>query len=368
MAEQDIGSMISEWLLQRQENHEGRVEDFVWEKYMESHPEASSESSEKKTLFYERAKAWERNGQAFEKFAGKFQDVPETEPWQSTEMLDNVIAEFEMGPEEQYRYLANVKMLIYYRVIGLLDGETGERLKEILERNYEMEWENARNGIGENDLQKMFTETVSLMKYAGIAYSDETRKILAEVSIGRDAGFGGEVAGEMKRDLHFLTSFLVSEMALPDMEGAFTEEQQKLIAEQVVPVCVSSASMIQEGGDAGHVMKLVQAYLGRLFHNKNGKLLAELAVVFVAAKVVYFLIKLAVAGVVIKAGLGSLWKYCKNRLGLDTDEVNEFSEFFTEWQRNAGGNAEPEWDLPEELEEWELGEEEPEEQLEEWDL
>lgn len=357
MREQDIGGIISEWLLRRQKRPEEWVGRFAWEKYAESHSEEGADARnfrsvqnirERETLFYERARAWERNGEAFEKFAGNFQDIPETEPWQSAQMLDNVIAELEMEPEEQYRYLANVKMLLYYRAVRMLDEETGEILKASLEANYEKEWEDARNGIKENELQRMFAETVSLMKYAGIAYDDETRKVLADIGVGRDAEFGGEPAGEMKSDLCFLADFFVSEMVLADAEGQFTEEEQRLIAEQVIPVCVSSASMIREGGDAGHIMKLAQAYLGHIMEGKNGKALAGLAVIFVAARVVYFLIKLAIAGVLIKISLDGLWKYCKNRLGLDREEANQFADFLLAWQRQAGRKAEAEWEIPEE--------------------
>ncbi len=329
MEGQEIGSVISEWMLQKQKDANRQVRDFAYGKYREAHPAQDGEARRQEELFARRADAWARNGQAFEEFAGSFQEIPAAEPWQGAQMLDNVIVELEMDREEQYRFLANVKMLIYDRATQLLDERAGGELRDVLEQNYEKEWEAAQKGIGENELQAMFAETVSLMGYAGIGYTDETRAILAKTGAGREARFAS-VAGEMKKDLQFLASFLVTEMALRKSDGQFTPKEEEIIARQMAPVCVSCVSMAEEGGDVGLIMKKAQLYFGRLLAKEEGnlragKLFAELAVVFVAAKAVFFLLKLAVAGVTIKIGMDSLWAYCREKLALDTEEINGFA-------------------------------------------
>lgn len=326
MDERNLGNLFSDWL--RERRHEGSVENFALKKYLEFHKDDSEEISAKTECFQRRTAAWKDNMQGFESFAKGYSVSSKSKQGQTAEMLDNVIAVYRMEQTEQYRFLSNVKMMVYYRLSKLLDDESGKQLKDVTEREYEAEWEKAENGITDNELQDMFAETVSLMRYAGIAYNDETRKVLADIGVGRDAEFKEGFPEEAEWDMRFLTNFLLSEMIALDSEEKYTKEEQEIITEQVVPVCVSSAAMVQKGADANRVMKLAKSYLGQLLSNKNLKILGISVTIFAAAKVLFFLCGLALMGTVTSIGINHLWMLCKEKLGVDVHENNSFFPAF----------------------------------------
>lgn len=331
MWEKDLGIVFNDWLVLRKDMPCYSIEDFVLEKYLEIHQEEPGGTQEKEAAFRKRAKAWKTNGQKFEKFAKGYPDTPQLEQWQAAEMLDNVITEIAMGRAEKYCYLSNVKLLCCYRLVRLLDRESKEKFKALIEEQYDREWEQAKCGVTESEIQDMFAETVSMMQYAGIDYNDETRRILADIGVGRSVEFEDGSLGEAEQDICFLADFLVSEMVLSDTDEKYTEEEREEMAEQVVPVCVSSAFMIQNGSNPNHIMKLAQGYLGKLFSKKNLKLLAKICAVMVAAKVLVSLIKLALVGTIVHIGLVSLWNCCKVSLNLSTyKQYDSIQSLFSE--------------------------------------
>lgn len=328
MEEKEIGAVLNEWLVYRREHPKARAEEFALHKYLEFHREEGGDEVEQSAIFYRRAAAWRQREREFTAFAGTAVLSEPLEPWQGAEMLDNVISELGMDDAEQYRYLLNVKLLSCYRFLRFIDGDSGERLKRMFDREYEAKWARADGPLTDGELQELFADAVSVMRYAGAGYDDETRRILAEIGVGRPAEFSGAARGEVDRDIRFLTNFLVSEMVLGDGTLGLTKEEEDLLAEDVIPVCVSSAAMIGEGADAGTLMRQAQAYLGRILSNKNARLLALAAAIFAAAKVVTILLELAVVCGVAAVGLHSLWNYCREKQEIDLPEKEGFLRLF----------------------------------------
>ena len=126
MGNNDLGSILNDWLIFRRDTPGYSIEEFALEKYLELHEEDSGGREEKEETFRKRARAWKTNGQEFERFAKGYTDLPQLEQWQGAEMLDNVITELSMGRAEQYCYLSNVKLLCCYRLNRLLDRKSEE--------------------------------------------------------------------------------------------------------------------------------------------------------------------------------------------------------------------------------------------------
>lgn len=325
MKEKNLENILNDWLIQKKNIPEYSVEEYALKKYLEIHKEDYKTQQEKEEFFYKCAKAWKSNGQKFEKFAGKFSNSPILEQWQAAQMLDNVIKELDMELVEQYRYLLNVKMIIYYKLINLIDKQSGETVKKVFENEYEMDWAKAENGIDESDIQDIFAQTVSLMCYAGIAYNDETRMILANIGVGQDVEFNFNLSSDADKDIQFLTNFIVSEMI---SDNDYNEEDKNILVKEVVPVCTSSVSMIEKGSNPDCIIKLMQSYLGKIIKKKNLIILAELVAIFAASKIVFLLIQLAIAGKVIEIGLRVLWKHCKEAINnLDYNEYKFLQPF-----------------------------------------
>lgn len=333
MEDKNIGTVFQEWLLCRKEEPEVSIKEFVLKKYMEFHKDGSGEHQEQ--AFRRMAREWEKNEREFEKYVKRYPDAPELEPWQATEMLENVIIELGLGTAERYHYVLNVRQLSYDKLLRLMDGESGEKLRTILEQEYEEEWEKAEGEITDGEFQELFSETVSLMRYIGLAYDDETREVLAEIGVGRQAEFKDGSMGAVEKDARFLLNFLISEMVASEAGEEYTEEEQNVMMEQVIPVCVSSVSMVQEGERPDHAMKLAYSYLGGILTGKNLRLLAKVTAVLMAAKVLFFLFKLAVLGKAVQIGLNNLWNYCGKTLHLNKEENFLKSFFEKKWLRNS---------------------------------
>lgn len=326
MEDKNIGSIFQEWLIFRKEEPAVSVKEFVCKKYMEFHRDDPDDREERENTFRRLAGEWEKNGREFEKYAERYSDSPELELWQGTEMLENVMIELEFDSTQRYHYILNVRQLCYDKLLRLMDKEAGGRLRIILEQTYEEEWEKAESGITDGEFQELFSETVSLMRYVGLAYDDETRKVLAEIGVGWRTEFQDGPMKAVEKDACFLMNFLISEMVVSEMGAEYTKEEQKIMTEQVIPVCVSSASMVQAGADPDHAMKLAYSYLGGIFTGKNLKLLAKVAAVLIAAKVLFFFLKLVILGSAAQIGLRHLWNECRKTQDLDKKE--EFLESF----------------------------------------
>ena len=350
MEQINAGTVLYEWLCCKKNAPECTVQDFLLEKYLELHKEDTQDVQEKTADFYKHMDAWKEASEQFCSYTGEYEDLPELESWQGAQMLENVILELEMDETERYRYLLNVEMIIGAEISRLLDQEAGEGLKALLEQKYEEEWDNAQDGVTDGAFQKRFSETVSLMQYAGIAYDDENRRILAEIGAGWQNRFETVSTGSTERDVCYIIDFLVSEMIAAE-EGTYTREEQRLLADQTVPVCVSSVSMIRAGSDPCQIKKAAYSYLGRFFNEKNARLLFCTAAVFAAAKTLFFLAELVIAGTVLKAGAARLWERCGEYLDLELPDgiLNKYMEKIT-GKRDTDTAVEESWE--EELEEF----------------
>ncbi len=359
MEKRNAGKILQEWFCYKKDRPQSTVEDFSLEKYLEFHKHEPGDRQEKTEMFRKHAQAWRDTEARFQAYAGEYKDLPELETWQGAEMLENVILELGMDEAERYRYLLNVGMMIGAEFIKRFSQVQADRLTVLMEQKYQEEWEKAEEGVTEGEFQNRFSETVALMKYAGIAYNDENRKILAEIGVGWQTEFQNVSTDAVEKDICFLMDFLVSEMVLSDWDGNGTAQEQQLIADQAVPVCVSSVSMVQTGDEPGHVMKLAYSYLGKVFTKKNAKLLIQISAVIMAAKAVWFLIKLAIAGKVIEIGLSGLWEHCREKLDLDMpDESGNLllDKFLGRKYRNPPAEDKEEY-WKEELEEFTVAEE-----------
>ncbi len=318
MEDKNIGTIFQEWLLCRKEEPEASIEEFVLKKYMEFHKDDSGEHQEQ--VFRKTAREWEKSEREFERYVKRYPDSPELESWQATEMLENVIMELGFSATERYHYLLNVRQLSYDKMLRLMDEESGDKLRVMLEQEYEEEWEKAEGGITDSEFQELFSETVSLMRYIGLAYDDETREVLAQIGVGRQAEFKDGSMEAVEKDARFLLNFLISEMVISEAGEEYTKEEQSVMIEQVIPVCISSVSMVQEGERPDHAMKLAYSYLGGILTRKNLRLLAIVAAALMAAKVLFFLFKLAVLGKAVQIGLNNLWSYCRRTPHLNKED------------------------------------------------
>ncbi len=323
MEEINAGKIMQEWLDDKKARPSHAVEDFLFEKYRKLHVQNTADMHEKQKLeavFQRRMDAWKAAQEQFGAYAGECRSLIQLESWQGTQMLENVILEFHMDETERYRYLLNVEMMIGAQISRLLDEASASSLKALLEQKYEEEWDRAQDGVTESEFQKRFDETVSLMQYAGIGYDDENRRILAEIGAGWQTEFGRINAQAAERDFCFLMDFIVSELMQLYLQETYSEEEQELMVQQAVPVCVSSVSMLRSGSSPEHVRKMAYSYLGRIFTEKNAKLLFGVAAVFVAAKALFFLLEIVIAGKVLEIGLSTLWERCCKNMELDMPE------------------------------------------------
>ncbi|MCM1175204.1 MAG: hypothetical protein NC341_09155 [Blautia sp.] len=321
MEDKRIGSIFREWILCRKEEPAASVKEFIFKKYMEFHRDDPGDREEREAAFRKLVQEWEKKEREFERYAERYPDSPELELWQGMEMLENVMIELEFDTIQRYQYVLNVRQLCYDKLLGLMDKESGGGLRAILEQAYEEEWERAEGGITDGEFQELFSETVSLMRYVGLAYDDETRKVLAEIGVGWRTEFKDGSMEAAEKDVCFLMDFLISEMVVSETDEEYTKEEQKAMTEQVIPVCVSSVSMVQAGESPEHAMKLAYSYLGGIFTGKNLKLLAKAAAVLIAAKALFFLFKLVILGSAAQIGLSNLWNECRKAQHLDKKEA-----------------------------------------------
>ena len=252
----EISDLIKEWITHKINNPKYKIEEFILDKYIDIKKSSTDNIEELKKSFLKRIDIWKENSYDFEEFVGKQNLYISASQEQSSEMLDNVINELDMDIKEQYHYMSNIKMLIYSSMVEKLDDSLKSEISNILEENYNNEWEMADEGVSEKELQDMFSETAYLLSYIGVDYSSQTRKILAEIGVGHSAYFENEISGEYRNDICILTNFIVSEMVLNDEKFECTEYEKRDIVEKVIPVCVSSMSMAENETDDNNYIKI----------------------------------------------------------------------------------------------------------------
>ncbi len=327
----ELGILFHEWLTIKGHNQEMSIEEFAFQKYLEFHKNDSINMDEQRKLFFDRVKVWNTSKAEFEAYVTKAEQIhPTLEPlqlWQATEMLNTVIEELDMEIEEQYRYLANVKLLIGYRLFELFDNKTSKEMLSLLESNYENEWKKSNDTIADYELQDLFSETVAIMQYAGISYDDETREILAKIGFNYDVEFSVHVNEKIEDDIAFFTNFLLSEIVLNEEFDSFNEEEKRILVEQVVPVCVSSIKMVENGNNAQHIEQLAMSYIGKILQKKNLKILKLAVILLLASKIITTLLKASFIGLVVGVTLKVIWNYVKEPLNLEEKLDVDFIKF-----------------------------------------
>lgn len=281
----NIGAIFRAWLDEKARQPELKVEDFIVRQYMMAHSTKDIQS------FQTHMKHWREQDSVAREFFEK-KGVPNSGgrvfPWQCAEMLDSVISEADMLPDESVRFLANVRLMLGYRLSRLLDSRAAATLTRALEARYENEWEMSRRGVSEQIVQALFAETVSLMCYAGVHYDDETREILAGIGLGFDVdsnmAFRRLDTGMTEADLRFLSIFLVSEIFLSQHgRTAVSSAAIDLFLDHVIPICVCASSASWAPCGAAFLLPL---YLGQLFKEKDAELLQEVSMVQSASQAV----------------------------------------------------------------------------------
>lgn len=324
----EISGLIKEWITHKINNPKYKIEEFILDKYIYIKKSSTDNIEELKKSFLKRIDIWKENSYDFEEFVGKQNLYISASQEQSSEMLDNVINELDMDIKEQYHYMSNIKMLIYSSMVEKLDDSLKSEISNILEENYNNEWEMADEGVSEKELQDMFSETSYLLSYIGVDYSSQTRKILAEIGVGHSAYFENKISGEYRNDICILTNFIVSEMVLNDEKFECTEYEKRDIVEKVIPVCVSSMSMAENETDDNNYIKIAITYLSNIFSNRRINFLVKAMLVLVSVKIFINIIKLIILGQVICLTIGNIWRSCNSVFNSRDISVNKlFNKF-----------------------------------------
>lgn len=310
MRDTEIGSVQREWLARKASGADISMEQFLAEKHLELHPDEPGTKSEKMETIRRRISRWKKQEEAYQAASDAVPDRPGLEEWQAAEMLDNVIVEMSMTDVEQYRYLLNAKLLAGYQI---MNGSDDKQLCQELEQEYEQRWLASEDGVSKAETQNLFAEVTRLLQYVGASYDDETRYILAKIGAGQDASFHVNRSAVEKEDQRLLADFLVSEMVLSDESTQLSEQEKKLVADQVVPVCVSAADEAQTSGNPVRSEKLAHSLISSICTTENAKMLACAAVVILAAKAAVLVLEIVAAGVAASIGMKALWKCCKEQ-------------------------------------------------------
>lgn len=310
MRDTEIGSVQREWLARKASDANISMERFLAEKYLELHSDEPRTEFEKMETIRRRIFRWKKQEEAYQAASDAVPDSPGLEEWQAAEMLDNVIIEMSMTDVEQHRYLLNAKLLAGYQITN---GSNDKQLRQELEQEYKQRWIASEDGVSKAETQNLFAEVMRLLQYVGAGYDDETRYILAKIGAGQDASFHVERSAMEKEDQRLLADFLVSEMVLSDESTQLSEQEKKLVADQVVPVCVSAADEAQTSRNPVRSKKLVHSLIASICTTENAKVLACAAVVILAAQAAVLVLEIAAAGAVASIGMKALWKCCKEQ-------------------------------------------------------
>ena len=310
MEDREIGLFWREWFLEKQKDSQASPEDYLIRTYLEWHEKDPLGEAEKRARIKERIQTWKETRDGFLRMIDRYPDTAGMEEWQAAQMLENVMQELQLDRADACRYLANVKKMIYDNLLFAVGEPAASALRPDFEKSYEEAWQNA-DLADESALSLLFSETVSLMRYAGLSFEEDTQRILAETALGREQTLSGGGSGQAGRDICLLTDFLVSEMVLSE-KGELSVKEQTALAKYAVPVYTAAVSCIDGGEKPGHILKQAQIYISRIFHGKGLSAAVCLAAVLLAVEIVWELLTLAAAGAVVGVGMLSLWKACRN--------------------------------------------------------
>lgn len=300
MKEEQVQDLVQAWT-----EADCSIEAFLEERYLALHSGGPAAPEEQRKQIRRRLDAWKRNIRRVEERAAELPEDPALKKWQAAEMLDGVIQELEMEPAEEYRYLLNVFLLSGFRLAGQMPSPKAEAVREKLTEEYDLEWSRAETA-SEPERTERYARTVEMMQYAGIAYHDQTRQILAEIGAGKETQFPETSAADLET-LCLLASFLASERVLEE-EGS--PEEQALLAEEAVPVYAAAEALTQEGRDPGTMEKLAYSLLGAAACGSCMPFLL-LTAAYTAVQTAVTAISLAAAGTAVVLGAAALrhiWK------------------------------------------------------------
>jgi len=310
MKDINISAIQQEWLARKAASPSSSMEDYLLDAYLDVHRDDPGTEAEKKEVFRRRLSQWKRRDQAYQTASGSCPDDPVLEEWQAGEMLNNVIEELEMEPQEEFRYLLNVKFLSACQVTA---GAGEDSLRAKLEREYNERWDASVRGVSEEDVQELYGEVVGLMRYTGLGYDDDTRRLLASIGAGKEAAFPAARSAMEEADQRLMADFFVSEMVLSDPDSPITPEEREVLACEAAPVCVAAAAEARRNRVPARSERLAQSFLAAVCTKKNAKILATAALVLVAAKAAVLALEVAAAGAAASVGLKALWQSCKEQ-------------------------------------------------------
>lgn len=311
MTEIDICGLQTAWLEEKLSNPEASISEFLRQKYIRLHCDEEGTENEKSQIFLKRLEQWKLADEKYQALLTQYPDDLQLEQWQASQMLDGVIDAFEMSLAEQYRYLLNVRLLCSYQLMEETSSHH-EKLKKTMEQEYEKRWSNAEEHATEFEIQELFSNTVEIMQYSGLRYDDDTRYVLARIGADRDVDFSHILSIPAQKDLQLISCFAVSEMVLGDESEMYSDEERKLLLNEVVPVCVSSAVAGLNSESPVRTEKLAQSILAEVVSTNIPKMLLTSATVLLAAKVTFSLLRLLSTGISVAIGAGALWKMCKD--------------------------------------------------------
>lgn len=284
----EIAPLLQEWMKHKEEDASYSVKDFIIENYIEKQVAKSRSKEEAEREIDERLCAWEENMAGFERFVLNLPYSPELTEWQAAQMLNNVIEELDLDNEDAYRYLANVKKMIYDRMLLVLPKETASSCKENVKREYDAAWEKADGEVAKSEVDALFAETTFLMGYVGMHYEEETQSLLAQLALGQSQQEVGSLQGQAQSDLCFLVSYITMEVLEEDETHSLAEQQQFLNC--AVPVYTRAQAYINEGENATHIMKMAQSYIGKISIQHNILVPADSGLLGLTVKVVWKLV------------------------------------------------------------------------------
>mgnify|MGYP003303177313 CR=1 FL=1 len=324
MTELDIHDLQIKWLEKKLSDPEASITEFLRDKYLWYHCEEEGREEEKSQNFYSLLEQWELTDEKYQTILREYPDDLQLEQWQAAQMLDGVIDAFDMSLDEQYHYLLNVRLLCSYQLMGNnLSDYTA--LRKTVEQAYEKRWICDKNHITDYEIQELFSETVEIMRYTGLCYNDDTRYVLAQIGAGRNVDFSDISSISAQKDLQLIACFVVSEMVLGDESEQYSEEERKLLLNEVVPVCVSSVVGGADSENPVRTERLALSILAEKVSTKFPSILLTSATVLLAAKVTWSLLSICVSGITFAIGAGSVWNMCKNFRGLQEQDMTNDS-------------------------------------------
>ena len=181
MEDREIGLFWREWFLEKQKDSQASPEDYLIRTYLEWHEKDPLGEAEKRARIKERIQTWKETRDGFLRMIDRYPDTAGMEEWQAAQMLENVMQELQLDRADACRYLANVKKMIYDNLLFAVGEPAASALRPDFEKSYEEAWQNA-DLADESALSLLFSETVSLMRYAGLSFEEDTQRILAELS------------------------------------------------------------------------------------------------------------------------------------------------------------------------------------------